>query len=278
MLENTNQGWERHETWKLEMLGIYPNGTNETFHDSFPGNVTKTNEDILDELLDENGYVHEQVDRQYVHWFVHAYPAKCWMWWFFCFYAGPLLETMPTSVRMPVIVEKSQMSTSSIALSALFVVLGVTRSSVFDFVQIQSALGDVYLLFGAPCLWACVFCLCHGIREKSSLGLTLPLSLVSLCKSFTMLRSDFWVQQNAQIFAVSAFAYIFYFVSVVCFLRVENVAIRSGWGVRNGDFGGLSDDEEFTEIHRGKSMDVISEESTHGGDGKFLVQEQSGEV
>jgi hypothetical protein len=278
MLENTNQGWERHETWKMEMMGVNLNTTHETSDNSTTDSYNVTDMEMLDTILDDNGLLHDNLDRQYVHWFVHAYPAKCWIWWFLSFYAGPLLECMPTSVRMPVVLEKSQMPTSSVALSALFIVLGVTRSSVFDFVQIQSAMGDVYLLFGAPCIWACVFCLCHGIREKSSLGLTLPLSFISLCKSFSMLRADFWVQQNAQIFVVSAFSYIVYFFMVVFFLRAENVAIRSGWGTRTADVDGLSEDEEFTDLDNSKPMEAVLEQSTVIEKGKFSVNEDADEV
>lgn len=276
MLENTNQGWERHETWKHEMIGLVTNATDQTPPVPHLTDENVTDENLLEIILDENGMFKGDADRQYVNWFFHAYPAKCWMWWFTCFYAGPLLDSIPGNMRMPVIVEKSQMSTFGIAMAALFVVLGVTRSSAFDFVQIQSAMGDIYLLFGAPCIWACIFCLCHSVREKSSLGLTVPLSIVSLVKSFTMLRADFWEKQNAQVFVASSVVSTSYLVSVVYFMRVENVAIRSGWGTRGNDLEVLSDgDDDFSSVEALRAMHNRGDSTADADDSNFSVQENA---
>ena len=93
-----------------------------------------------------------------------------------------------------------------------------------------------------------------------------------------MLRADFWVQQNAQIFVVSAFAYIVYLLMVVCFLRAENVAIRSGWGSRGADVDGLSEDEEFTNLDNPQPMQAVLEQSTVVEKDNFSVREDGDEV
>lgn len=184
---------------------------------------------------------------QYLTWFEHAYPRKTWVWWLVCLCAPVLLDFVPASMRLPVVLETSQMPLTSIALGVLCYVSAATRESVFDFIATQHAIGNVYFLVAGASTWAAVFCLCFCVRRRSFLLLSAPLLLVAFAKSARLLDVDVWRDETRAVLIGTGVVFSSYVASLVYFCRCEDVAVRTGWGSGHGTGSEPCSDSELDE-------------------------------
>lgn len=184
---------------------------------------------------------------QYLTWFKHAYPRKTWVWWLVCLCAPALLDFVPASMRLPVVLETSQMPLTSIALGVLCYVSAATRESVFDFIATQHAIGNVYFLVGGASTWAAVFSLCFCVRRRSFLLVSAPLLLVAFAKSARLLDVAVWRNETRAILIGTGVVFFSYVASLVYFCRCEDVAVRTGWGSGHGTGSEPGSDSDFDE-------------------------------
>lgn len=222
MLKNTNAAWESVDN----TTAAEPAGTNTT-HAAVP--------------------IERAQLAQYLTWFRHAYPRKTWVWWLVCLYAPLLLDFVPTSMRLPVVLETSQMPLTSIALGVLCYVSAATRESVFDFIATQHALGNVYFLVGSASTWVAVFSLCFCVRRRCFLPMPAPLLLVAFVKSARLLDVDVWRSETRGMLIGTGVVFSSYVASMVYFCRCEDTAVRTGWGSGHSTGSELESESECDE-------------------------------
>lgn len=218
MLKNTNAAWQ----W-------FENATA-----AVPSNATQAEVPVARDHL-----------AQYMTWFKHAYPRKTWVWWLVCAFAPALLDFVPGSMRLPVVLETSQMPLTSIALGVLCYVSAATRQSVFDFIATQHAVGNLYFLVGGAWTWAAVFVLGFCVRRRNFLPLCLPLFLACFIKSARMLDVVVWHNETRALLIATGVVYHLFAVGLVYFCRCEDVAVRSGWGSAGSPESEPASDGEF---------------------------------
>jgi len=167
---------------------------------------------------------------QYSAWVRHAYARKTWPLWVLALVAPQLLTFVPEPMRIPVALETSQLGVTCLALFVLCYVSAATQRSVFDFIAIQNALGNVYLMVGGLGTWSTIFCITFCMRHRNFIFMPAPMLVVCLAKSARLLDERDWREQTHEILVCAVIAVLVYVASVLSFCRAENVAVRQGWG------------------------------------------------
>lgn len=257
MLKNTNRSFERATSSQQVQKHVQHALLNsskllaETM--DLPTNSSWTHELLHSEIIAQLTHNEPRVegnDRQFVTWFLHAYPYRSWPLWVICLFSPFLLAQMPQSLRLPVLLETVQIPTTCIALAVLAYTSLDRDSPVLEFISVQTALGNMYLLMGSTCTWICAFSACYLLRQRCFLSLTAPLLLVSYAKSAHMLHDVLWRHEAMPLATFAGCICVLYVLLLAYFYRAESIAVRTGWGRHSSSGAGdddLCDSEEDTQ-------------------------------
>lgn len=251
--QSTREGWHSGRSFLSDLKDLHALVHNITFDGGNTESASEVahlngNSTMASILLGEEVFkVQDGSVSQYMTWSENAYPQRMWMLWVLCAGTPLLLQNAPAPLRLPVVIEATQNAVSSIALLSLCLVSRALDTSVFSLLDTQSALGDMYLVLSGGSVWLCVHLMLQAVRERNSVYMCCIILALSFAKTAVQHWQLLRGKQVYEIFVCACCLLVIYTCAAICFVRKENIAVRSGWGSPsvNDNLGESDDDLEM---------------------------------
>lgn len=264
---STNAGFEQSEEYLKEMskknLDMIYNATSQKDF-----NVEEKTYDLENKILDVMDINNPDVV-QYINWSIYSYPKKMALPWLTFFTAAFLMNRIPKKLKFSVIVETMHPSISFIAAMTLFFVSVFMGKPSVTLLQSSNSSTTVFVLITPLFVWASLFLIWEYQRYGQLFVPSFVMSIVVVCKLLIQYQPLMYSPFMKGMTAMCSILVILYVLVTVSFIRMENIAIKSGWG-------DASMYERKDELDSGSDVDMNTDEnSSFTIDGEELDDETS---
>ena len=192
-----------------------------------------TRQTLVKDMINRDALVQEMMmiyaDHTKLYSFMIRIPV--WMW---CFYTPFMLNNLPKSTRLPVILEVSQAAMGNICA---MIIMTIVTSCHITWTKFFSVTGCAYILIVPFFIWMGVYMILQSSRNKTILYVACVLITLSYLKFAYVIGTVYHVhsQHVVRTFVFLAFVLLLHIVFGILFIRSENFAIRLGWDKFDSD-------------------------------------------
>jgi hypothetical protein len=164
--------------------------------------------------------------------------------WMCCFYTPFMLNSLPTDIHIPVILEISQASMGNLCAMVILTIVSSCHISWGKFFSVTTC---AYIMIVPFFLWMGVYMILQSSRNKTILYVACVIITLSYLKFAYVIGTVYHVhsQHVVRTFVFLAFVLLLHVVFSVCFIRSENFAIRLGWDKFDADEQGSDSMSDF---------------------------------
>jgi len=148
--------------------------------------------------------------------------------WLWCFYTPFMLQNIPGSTRLPIVLEISQTSLGNICA---IVILFIVTTCQINWSKFYNATTLTYIFIIPVLIWVAVYMILKSSRNKTIHYVACIIIVFSYLKFSYIISQVYHVhsQHVVRTFVFLAFVIFINILFTILFFRNENLAIRSGW-------------------------------------------------